>query len=387
MKSIILPYRKSTGILRASELWTWTARIIPSKPVKEVSAEPSEQPKKTAGLGNEPYSKMLQGKATNVIAHTSKKGFLINPINQIASTEYNGITIFLRNYSNIVLNVPTKKVLDILTIKLTSNFPYGENVTTGSIDNHRNVEITLDEYMRACNLKNKKEAKKQLNESIQSLFDVAIEWDEEKWTIPKGKKKRIKQTIHWKARILDTIGNEIEKSPIQNGKATVKFTFDIAKYLSQSFVMEYPVKLLKVNGKRNPHSYFLGRKIALHHNMNIGKENQNRISVVALIHACPDLPSYDDVKVEGKHITQQIIQPFERDLIALKGKYGILKDWHYCNSKGEPLTDEQVENYSYSTWKDWLVEFELADYPDQSDRIAKIEERKKKAYKRKVQAR
>ncbi len=82
-----------------------------------------------------------------------------------------------------------------------------------------------------------------------------------------------------------------------------------------------------------------------------------------MIAAIPDLPKYQDFQKGKEHTTQQIIQPFERDLIALQDKYCILKSWRYCNSGGDHITDAQVEKYDYDTWIEWLVEFELDDYP------------------------
>lgn len=356
-----------------------------STPIRKIA--PSIKPYKATERENGAYSNILQAKATNNLQHTSKKDFLLNPITQIASVENEGVEIFIRNYNNIVLNVPTHKVLDALTIKLTNGFPHGETATAESIDKHRGVTLSVNEYMGLCGTSDRKEARKQLKTAINTLYDTSLQWEEERYILPEGKKRRVKQNIPWSTRILDTKGGDPTKDPVQNGKVIVYFAFTLAKYLSQAFPMPYPIGLLKINGNANRHSYFIGRKLAEHHNMNIGKDNSNRIAVTTLLHACPDLPIYNDVIVEGKHITQQIIQPFERDLIALKDKYNILKDWRYCNSKGEPLTNEQVESYNYSTWKQWLVEFELTDYPDQSDRLVKIEERKKKiAHKRKSQA-
>ena len=329
------------------------------------------------------YSNILQGKATNALAHSSKRGFSVNPITGIGTMTAEGVEIFIKNYNSIVLNVPTHKVLDALTLKLTSNFPHGKEATAESIDAHRAVEISVDEYMELCQLKDRKEARKQLREAAQALFDVALEWDELRYYVPEGKKKRVKETYHWKARIVEATGADADQDPVKQGKVAIKFTYDIAKYLSQAYIMPYPDKLLSINAKYNPHSYYIGRKLAEHHNMNIGKENANRISVKSLLEALPDLPSYDEIMTDARQITKRIIQPFERDLIALKETYGILASWTYCNSKGEPLTEEQVESYSYDVWVQWLIEFELASYPDQSERLAKIEERKRIASKRK----
>lgn len=55
-----------------------------------------------------------------------------------------------------------------------------------------------------------------------------------------------------------------------------------------------------------------------------------------------------------------------------------MQDWHYCNAGGNAITDEQVEKYDYATWIEWLLEFEFADYPDQSERITKMKLRKQR---------
>ena len=354
-------------------------RTIPSKSIQEtVVPDLSLLLKKTAKWEDGTYSNILQAKATNTFQHTSKRNFILNPISQIASVQHEGVEIFLKNYNNIVLNVPTHKVLDILTIKLTKKLPHGKEITAEKLLNHRNLEITVKEYMDICGLKDRKEATKQVNEAIKTLFDVALKWVEVRYYIPEGKKRRVKETFTWNTRILESTGTNADFAPVKHGKAIVEFTVRIAEYLSQAYIMPLPIGLLKINGKLNPHSYFIGRKQAEHHNMNIGKENSNRISVLALIQACPDLPSYEEVMEDASgSVTQKIIQPFERDLIALKEKYGLLKNWRYCNSNGEPLTNEQIESYSYSAWIEWMVEFELANYPDQSDRLAKIAGRKK----------
>jgi len=114
-----------------------------------------------------------------------------------------------------------------------------------------------------------------------------------------------------------------------------------------------------------------------HNNRNIAGKNANRVSVKTLIDACPDLPLYDDVmqRYQG-HITQKIIDPIERDLDALVKKYKILKNWQYCNSNGAPLTKGQLYQYDYDTWIKWLIDFEFPDtFPDQTERIKKIQER------------
>ena len=359
---------------------------MPKEPIKKnsiikqgIELQQSEEQK--------PYSNMLQGKGTNALAHSSKRGARLDPFTGVGSMiTADDVQIFLENFNSISLNVQTHKVLDALTLELTSNFPHGVEATADQINKHRAVMLSVNDYMELCGIKDKKEARKQLKDAIQSLYNVSLEWDEVCYIVPEGKKRRTKQVLHHKMRVSDHLITDESENPVKGGRVLFKFSFELAEYLSQAYIMPYPDKLLTVNSKYNPHSYYIGRKLAEHHNMNIGKANANRISVKALIEALPDLPSYNDIMQDAKQITKRIIQPFERDLIALKDTYGILASWNYCNSNGEPLTDEQVESYSYSTWEQWLIEFELADYPDQSERIAKIEERKKTAKKRKSQS-
>ena len=66
---------------------------------------------------------------------------------------------------------------------------------------------------------------------------------------------------------------------------------------------------------------------------------------------------------------RRIIDPFEKDMYALVEKYGILKTWRYCNKKGAPLSDEQWKTLSYHEWSELYIEFEIADYPDQTKRV------------------
>ena len=327
----------------------------------------------------DPYVKMYQNKGLNALATVSKNLFALNKHKKTAQAIKDKVTIKVDNFNFACLKTQTTKTMDILAVKLAENLPYGEDISAENIDKHREVALSLDEYMSFLKINDKKEARRKLNESIKSLYDATLEYDETRWE----KEKCGKITTRWKARVLDAIGEDYEEKPVQNGTARVKFTFDVAKCLGKSYLTEFPTALFSINTKYNPHSYNLGRKLVLHHNMNIAKDNANRIGVKSLIEACPDLPTYDEVMKDARQITKRIIEPFERDLEALVA-CGILTEWHYCNSKDTPLTDEQLANYSYGEWIKWLVEFELANYPDQTERIAKIEARQEKAKKRKA---
>ena len=277
------------------------------------------------------------------------------------------------------LNVQTLKVLDACILKLTQNFPHGKDITDSALISHKKITISSEEYMKMTGLRDSQKAYEQLKDAMETLYRISFKWDQEGYAGRKRKK------FHYEMRLAEALKSEeisgnrqtnsLQKPEyiFEKGTVTLSFSLEMARFFATAHVMAYPYGLLTVNSHKNTHSFFIGRKLALHHNMNITKKNSNRISVKTLIAAIPDLPKYEDImRNGGRTITQQIIHPFERDLIALKEVYGILKNWHYCNAGGEAITDEQVEKYNYATWIEWLVEFEFADYPDQSERITKI---------------
>ena len=331
------------------------------------------------------YSKILQGKCTNAITKQSKKTLHYNNINDTADiVTSDGVKIYLQRFQSLNLNVNTYKVLDACVVKLTKNFPHGDNISLDVLDKHRTLTFSVDEYMQMCHIKDRKQAFEQLRDAVRTLYNLTISGTEVRYIIPRGKTKLQRDEWRFEARLLEFIGEAYYDRPIVDGYVELHFSMDMAKYFSRAYLMPYPNGLLIINGKHNPHSYFIGRKLAEHHNMNIGKPNSNRIAVKSLIDALPDLPKREQVMKGNRNLTQQIIQPFERDLIALKESYGMLTDWHYCQLNGELLTDEQMESYSFNEWSAWLIDFTFANYPDQSDRIQKISDFKNnKSQKRK----
>ena len=120
--------------------------------------------------------------------------------------------------------------------------------------------------------------------------------------------------------------------------------------------MAYSENLATINTNKHPHSISLGKKILDNKNTNIGKSNENIISVKALLQ-CTSIPTYEDVKEKHKSsYKEKIIQPFERDMNAL---YPTLT-WSYCSKKGEPpLTDEELQKLNYDTFINLNVKYKL----------------------------
>lgn len=57
-----------------------------------------------------------------------------------------------------------------------------------------------------------------------------------------------------------------EAQGINRGIASFTFTADMANYLNQAYIMQYPLELLAIS-ERNPNAYPIARKLALHHSI------------------------------------------------------------------------------------------------------------------------
>lgn len=220
------------------------------------------------------------------------------------------------------------------------------------------VNISLDDYMKLRGLTDKKEARKQVEKDLNVLFNARISC--------KGKaRKGIKDFTY--ARIFDSVG-------IVNGIISVsfgtKFFYDV---IVKSPVMQYPALSWRLDNKRNPNSYYFLRKIAEHKNMNVGKKNENTISVKTLINVAVSIPNYEDVKKSDRAFGRRIIDVFERDMTALEPTL----TWEYCHSNHTPLTDMELENLDYTKFANLFISIGWKDYPDMTARIAKMEKDRK----------
>lgn len=207
--------------------------------------------------------------------------------------------------------------------------------------------------MNLCALNDRKEGKKQLKRAIQAIYNLSMKWSE---THYEGKKVE----RNWQVRVADLMAEEWFEDPVRNSKVLFKFTFDIAEYLSQAYIMPYPENLFQINSRYNPHAYYLGKKLIDHYNQNKRKINRDRILVSTLLKCLPDLPDYESTQ----HVSQLIISPFERDLDALVDDYRILNVWEYCSKDGVILAEDQLKNVDYTTWINLFVLFEPLNFPE-----------------------
>ena len=305
---------------------------------------------------------LLNGTATNAFSAIGRKAepTRINPLADNEATIENGdFKVFIEKYSNKkTLKVGVVKLLDILAIKLTKlNHYKAKDANTLK----RTVTFSLDEYMTYLDIKDVKDARKRLKEALDTLYSISLEWEE------KSKGKVINYT---KMRICEAQG-------INRGIASFTFTADMANYLNQAYIMQYPLDLLSIS-ERNPNAYPIARKLALHHSIdnNHKKGTANIISIAKLLESAPEIPSIETVRAVNGSWGERIKGALEKALDTISD----IIPWEYSNSKGAPLTDSQLDISDYDTFIKLYIKFDILGAPDPTKRL---EEKKKRVTARK----
>lgn len=329
---------------------------------------------------------MVQGAATNRLRVAATKNIVIDR-NGNAMIEEEGFKAFFKDYAKLKggLSVGAKKMLDAGALALTAQNHFrakqGQHINTA-------VAIALEEYgrLRGFDITPRQtstpeeeeaekkrltnvmhEIRKRANAELALLYSLSLSWTEP------GKK----QADYTDVRILQSKG-------IRGGYINMRFSEDIANYLTHAYIMQYPTALQAID-ERNPRTYNVGWKLALHHSMdnNRAKGTANIISVTSLLDACGDMPSFEDIQASKNrgHWERLIKDPLEKALDAAQSS-GVIVSWEYCNSKGIPLDDGQVTISDYQTFIALYVHFEMMEEPDQSERLQRKAERIEAAKKK-----
>lgn len=325
----------------------------------------------------DPYTLILNGPVTNDVKEiggprTKKikqmealdKQKRADIIGQIETTSHANFT--LEHFTKLGgLDTKTCKLMDMCFLDVTKRINQNrENLIHDPTIKDKTVIIPLKEYMSLTGLKDAKTAREQLADAADRLVSVSVEY----------KQTKGKNTVTFFSK-----DNLFQHATYSKGKVEVLLSDRMWLYLrDHSNPMPFNKNIFRINGNNNPNAYYFANKLFNHHNMNLTKPNANRISVSTLLKGAPSIPSHEEVMTGNRHVTDRIIERFERDLDALMlPEYGILESWEYCNSKGEPLADEQIDLKNYDVFSRLLINFELKDYPDQTERIKKIQAAKK----------
>ncbi|MDR0728454.1 MAG: hypothetical protein LBF21_02505, partial [Puniceicoccales bacterium] len=237
------------------------------------------------------------------------------------------------------IGVSAHKLLDVFILELTQRNDY-----RGAGEPHTVVSLPLRELLKKFGKPETKsnldELRKSVKIDLETLYNCSLGWKEE-WN---GK-----TTSFENVRLCSHIG-------IKNGHVLFDFSNSLARYLNQSYLTQYPRKLLQIDG-RNAIAYRLGNKLAEHWSIrnNRKKGTHNIISVEKLLEVVPDIPSRETVEQKDRHFYRAIQLPLVKGLDALV-KDGVLKAWNFCDARKKK---RMVETGSLSHFFRSYVHFEL----------------------------
>lgn len=195
------------------------------------------------------------------------------------------------------------------------------------------IHTSINEYMNFRGLKDHKSAIAQFDKDTDILLAY-------RFFVKK------KDNSYIKMNIFDGIGRQAGSQ-----KITIKLGETFFKSYTKLPFLQIPSDLMKIDDRKNPNSFSLGYYLAYLKRVNANKKDKKNkpliISVKKLLEASPEIPTAKELrKKKSYHITQQIIEPLERDLNALD----YLFTWEYCRAKGEPLTDIDLSTFDYKAF-------------------------------------
>ena len=313
---------------------------------------------------------MYNGMATNQFTNISTRSNPpeVDAITGNATIVQGSLKVFIDGYNELTggLRISTYKLLDACTIILTQQNNYrGKDEQIEPL-----VSMPVDHFMTLCGIpltkSSKDKTRRKVKEDLDTIYHISVEWEE-----TSGHKTK----SFAKMRLCDKVA-------LVRGNIIISFSMDMAKYLTNAYVMQYPMELFKID-ERNPNSYHIGKKLLLHNSIdnNRRKGTANILSVKSLLEVCrPDIPTYEQVLATDRALDRRIKTPFDTALNSLN----TFINWEYCNSKGVPLTTEQLQATDYSTFEKLFIKFDVPGVPDQTARLAaRSEEAKYRAEKKK----
>ncbi len=316
--------------------------------------QPIEIVTNDATIESEPHFDFVyQGTATNEFTKTrpTKKNTKHFPTIETYQIQRGDLIVTIpEEYWPTGLKTSTHQLLDAVMVKLAA---------TGAAT--PDVLIPHKEYMSMRNLTAWPSAQRRAQADITMLIHTSI--------TRKSSSKKPGQSF----KVL----NFFEKGEVtKKGDIKVTFTptfFNMITDPNTFHVMPYPKLLFRLNNKKNPNSYYLLRKIAELKNLNIGKSNEDIISVRVLLENAPFLPKEEDMpknpstkgpktekrKGADRHLSRRIIDVFGRDMDALQEELV----WGLCHKNGILLTEEEYRNLDYKLFKTLMVKVEWKNYP------------------------
>ncbi|MEG1971731.1 MAG: hypothetical protein RR315_01130 [Oscillospiraceae bacterium] len=219
------------------------------------------------------------------------------------------------------------RILDLSLIKLNS------------INNDEDIHISTKEYSSVCGI-SRQTAREQLNKYAPLLGDFIVDgWEKDEDE--------------------DESGEALCSVDVEQSGVYICFSSCVINKLKskegKGNVMPFPISLFKISNKLYPNSYSFGRKITEHKFMNVGKSNQDTISIKTLVNACQT--NFGRSRKDG-HFVREIRVPFERDMNALSD----ILTWCYMDTLDIDADAEPPKNYN--EFLNTMIKIKWLEYPN-----------------------
>ncbi len=266
---------------------------------------------------------------------------------------------FPKRLEKTIMSATTGTVVDLLMIMALRQLPERKNgKALGEMPLDQVLErctcfISLDEYCLLHDAKDRKEARRAIGQSIDALNEVSIHYK----SAIKVRGKTQEYTLS--TRFLDTTASPLagERRWV-DGRLMVGFSPRFMDYLINhhgGYLMPIHLPILATKRRSVQRLY---HSLMAHFWMNSQKQGRNCMKVGNLLGKC-------DYDLKARHRTQQIIEPFERDLDTLM-QIGVLEKWEYCHAGGKRLARDELDPITgvyarFNDYCDLLIKFRLSE--------------------------
>ena len=181
-----------------------------------------------------------------------------------------------------------------------------------------NIDFSVKDYMVRCGLKDRKQARKQLERDLFALLSVV-------YTSQRGR-----------AAILDSY-------EMHHGRVYAVLSQGFLDEMAKQDYFLLPMEYFSLDRQRYNYAPALLYYMVMLKYYNSKKSNKNRISIRSLL-AYGKFPTIDEVRATSNNsIRGRIVEPFFRNLNALSG----VARFHFYDERKNKLTQQEVQALPY----------------------------------------
>lgn len=315
------------------------------------------------------YDPMLNAKGTNALASipTSSRAitahFTYHPeVNEGELFTADDVKVTVKEFDNSSNLGKSILFLYYLLCIYTKEISNKTDISEILDKSKREVFLDVDNFITSFAIPDRRKALERIKQYYETLKHITLDFEE---LNPK------KQTV--KKYSLDIFsGKGSEESLIKRSKNYFFIlNYDLVEYLvERNYITYFPNKAFSIDVMRYPNALSVTNKLSVLYSENYWKTNKGLISLEKLMDSVSDIPSFDEVSKDNRNYFGRIIEPLEKTLSYLQDK-SILANWEWCNKKKEPLSEDQINKYGYSSLKHCYIKYEMADYPYEIMQIRK----------------